>query len=293
MDEFSGRVSEAYAARTVADLEHTMRQLPALASAGEPAPVGRRRPGRRMSGELKATAQWLAFPNVVCISIWALSGRGYFWPAWVLLGTGAAAWRRHLGRGRHEEQEAPVAGAVDLPTRPQGAGSVEPGQRSFTTILYCDIVESTRQLATMGDGPWRDTLDAYDTLVASELDRWGGRKLFTRGDEWVAAFDGPARAVRCAWAIRDSARRTGLEIRSGLHAGEVEHRGEDVTGIAMHIGQRVEAAAAPGEILVSSTVRDIVAGSGLIFEDRGEHQLRGVPEAWRLYAVLADTGAPT
>lgn len=157
--------------------------------------------------------------------------------------------------------------------------------RSLATVLFTDIVSSTDHVVASGDREWARLLDQHDALVARELERYRGRKVNPTGDGVLATFDGPARAVRCAQAICSTVRPLGIEIRAGLHTGEVELRGEDVGGIAVHIGQRVSALAGPGEVLVSRTVTDLVAGSGLEFEERGEHVLRGVPGKWPIYAV--------
>ncbi len=158
--------------------------------------------------------------------------------------------------------------------------------RVLATVLFTDIVGATDRAAELGDGRWRGLLERFYALVRAELRRFRGREVDTAGDGVLATFDGPARAVRAAWAIRDAIRTLGLEVRSGLHTGEVQILGEKVTGIAVHIGARVAGMAGPGEVLVSSTVRDLVSGSGIAFEDRGPHALKGVPETWRLFAVL-------
>jgi class 3 adenylate cyclase len=158
----------------------------------------------------------------------------------------------------------------------------------LATILFTDIVRSTEQAAALGDRRWRNILEQYYTVVRRELARFRGREIDTAGDGLFAAFDGPARAIRCAWRIRDSVRAMGIELRAGLHAGECEVLGTKIGGIAVHIGARVAADAAPGEILVSNTVKDLVAGSGIGFENRGVHALRGVPGEWPLFAVTED-----
>jgi class 3 adenylate cyclase len=158
--------------------------------------------------------------------------------------------------------------------------------RVLVTVLFTDIVGSTERAAAEGDRRWRELLDAHNDAVRRELGRFRGREVDTTGDAVFAVFDGPARAIRCGSAIRDAVRSLGLEVRAGLHTGEVELAGDTVRGIAVHIGARVAAEAGPGEILVSSTVRDLVAGSGLEFDDRGEHELKGVPESKRLFAVV-------
>ena len=159
--------------------------------------------------------------------------------------------------------------------------------RVLATVLFTDIVGSTQVAAELGDRRWNDLLERHNALVRSELGRFRGRELSTAGDGFLATFDGPARAISCAVSIRDAARSLGLQIRFGLHTGELELAGSDIRGIAVHTGARVAGIAGSGEVLVSSTVRDLVAGSGLEFADRGTHELKGVPGEWRLYAVSA------
>jgi class 3 adenylate cyclase len=159
--------------------------------------------------------------------------------------------------------------------------------RMLATVLFTDIVDSTRRAADMGDSQWRALLDAHDAMVRSQLGRFRGREVKTVGDGFLATFDGPQRAIRCALAIRESVRSLGIEVRAGLHTGECEVRGEDVGGIAVHIGARVSAQATASEVLVSSTVKDLVVGSGIAFDDRGSRELKGVPGEWRLYAVAS------
>jgi len=158
-------------------------------------------------------------------------------------------------------------------------------ERVLATVLFTDIVDSTGLASRLGDSAWRELLQRHHTIVRRELARFQGRELDTAGDGFFAAFDGPARAVLAASAIRDSLRTLELEIRAGLHTGECEVSDGKIAGIAVSIGARISSLAAPGEVLVSSTVKDLVAGSGLQFEDRGEHHLKGVPEAWRLFAA--------
>ncbi|HYZ19313.1 MAG TPA: adenylate/guanylate cyclase domain-containing protein [Gaiellaceae bacterium] len=155
----------------------------------------------------------------------------------------------------------------------------------LTTVLFTDIVSSTQRAAELGDQSWRELLGKHHALVRRELARFRGQEQDTAGDGFFATFDGPARAIRAAQAIVHSVRDVGLEIRAGLHTGECELHEDKVAGIAVSLGARVAAAAGPGEVLVSSTVKDLVAGSGIEFEDRGTHALKGVPGEWRLYAV--------
>jgi class 3 adenylate cyclase len=158
--------------------------------------------------------------------------------------------------------------------------------RVLATVLFTDIVDSTRRAAEMGDRDWHALLDAHDAIVRSQLARFRGREVNTSGNGFLAMFDGPQRAIRCAMAIRDAVRALGIEVRAGLHTGECEVRGDDIGGIAVHIGARVSALAGSNDVLVSSTLRDLVIGSGLEFEDRGAHELKGVPGEWRLFAVV-------
>ena len=159
--------------------------------------------------------------------------------------------------------------------------------RVLATVLFTDIVDSTRRAAEMGDRDWHALLDAHDAVVRSQLARFRGREVNTSGDGFLAMFDGPQRAIRCAMAIRDAVQALGIKVRAGLHTGECEVRGEDIGGIGVHIGARVSAVAGANDVLVSSTLRDLVIGSGLEFEDRGAHELKGVPGEWRLFAVAS------
>jgi class 3 adenylate cyclase len=158
-------------------------------------------------------------------------------------------------------------------------------ERVLATVLFTDIVGSTERAAELGDRRWRDLLARHDELVRRQVERHRGRVVKNIGDGVLATFDGPARAIDAARTVRDAVRELGIEVRAGLHTGECEAIGDDVGGVAVHIGARVSAQAATGEVLVSSTVKDLVFGSGLEFEDRGEVELKGVPGTWRLYAV--------
>jgi class 3 adenylate cyclase len=161
-------------------------------------------------------------------------------------------------------------------------------ERLLTTIVFTDIVASTERAALLGDDRWRDLLDNHDSIVRHELQRFGGREVNTAGDGFVATFTSPSAAIVCADAIVDAVRVLDIEVRVGIHAGEVEVRGTDVAGMAVHIGARVAALAGPSEVLVSSTLRDIVTGSRHRFGDRGESSLKGVPGQWRLYALVRE-----
>jgi class 3 adenylate cyclase len=163
--------------------------------------------------------------------------------------------------------------------------------RVLTTVLFTDIADSTRQVSELGDRAWRERLDAHDTLTRAQLAVHGGLEVNTTGDGFLATFDGPARAIACAVALRDAAETLGIAVRTGIHTGEVERRGDDIAGIAVHIGARVAAAARPGEVLVSRTVIDLVAGAGLSFISRGAQTLKGVEGTWELHAVVGTADA--
>lgn len=177
-----------------------------------------------------------------------------------------------------EEIEAFITGST---------GSAQP-HRVLATLVFTDLVGSTTRAVELGDRRWRQLLDQHDTIVRAALERFDGIEVKHTGDGFLARFDGPARAIRCATEIRSGVADLGLDTRIGVHAGEVELRGDDIGGIAVHIGARVESVARSGEVLVSRTVRDLVAGSGIELVDRGRHELKGVPEEWQLFAVVAD-----
>jgi pimeloyl-ACP methyl ester carboxylesterase len=166
-----------------------------------------------------------------------------------------------------------------------GSRSGGEAERALATILFTDIVGSTEMAARLGDRRWRDLIESHDATVRRELAAHRGREVKTMGDGFLAVFDGPARAIHCATAIRDHLRQIGIGVRAGIHTGEVELMGEDVGGMAVNIGARVGALGGDGEVLVSSTVKELVVGSGIEFEDRGTHRLKGAPDEWRLYAV--------
>jgi class 3 adenylate cyclase len=209
-----------------------------------------------------------------------------------------------VGNGRYLAEHIPRARFVELPGDDHlfyagdveamlapieefltGARPVVDDDRVLATVLFTDIVGSTEHASRLGDRAWRDLLERHDAAVRQELGRFRGREIHTTGDGFFATFDGPARAVRCALAIRAAVRPLGLEIRTGLHTGECELRGDDVSGIAVHIGARVAATAKAGEVLVSGTLKDLVTGSGLRFMERGVHRLKGVEGEWPLHAA--------
>jgi class 3 adenylate cyclase len=203
----------------------------------------------------------------------------------------------HIEGARGVDFSGPIGTLGDTPTESAALAELfeehltgvrpapEP-DRVLKTVLFTDIVGSTERAVDMGDRRWRDLLDEHDHVVRRELERFRGTEVNTTGDGFLAAFDGPARAVRCAQAIVDDARNMSIEVRAGLHTGECEVRGSDLAGIAVHTGARVSALAGPSEVLVTSTVRDLVAGSGIEFTDRGRHELKGVGE-WQVLAVQA------
>jgi pimeloyl-ACP methyl ester carboxylesterase len=209
-----------------------------------------------------------------------------------------------LEHARYMAQRIPNARLVELPgedhmywVSAQGAldeiehfltGGLAPSEteRVLATVLFIDIVGSTERAAILGDQPWRKLLEAFYAKIRELLREYRGREINTAGDGFFATFDGPARGIRCAAAILEGVRSLGLEARGGLHTGECEIIGKDLAGIAVHIGARVAGLARPGEVLISQTVRDLVAGSGLSFEDRGVHALKGVPNEWRLFRPI-------
>jgi class 3 adenylate cyclase/pimeloyl-ACP methyl ester carboxylesterase len=167
-----------------------------------------------------------------------------------------------------------------------GQRGVPPSDRILATVLFTDIVGSTSAASRLGDLAWRDLLDRHNGAVRSELARWHGVEIDTTGDGFLARFDGPVRAIRCATSISQVVRQLGLEVRCGVHTGELELTGAQVVGLAVHVGARVAALAGPGDVLVSRTVKDLVAGSGIEFVSRGVHELKGVPEPWEIFAVV-------
>jgi pimeloyl-ACP methyl ester carboxylesterase len=210
----------------------------------------------------------------------------------------------HIEEGRYIAQHIPEAKFVELPGTDHllwvgdseaildeveefltGTRPATQLDRVLATVLFTDIVDSTRRLASLGDRLWRDLLDAHDTIVRQEVKRFQGKVIKNTGDGFLATFDGPARAIRCAQAIRDGVQRLGIEIRAGLHTGEVELMENNIGGIAVHIAARVSAKAGAGEVWVSRTVKDLVAGSGFQFSEQGVFSLKGVPDEWSLFSV--------
>jgi class 3 adenylate cyclase len=166
-----------------------------------------------------------------------------------------------------------------------GERPIDSSDRILATVLFLDIASSTERAATLGDTAWRNLLNSYYTIVRKELARFRGKETNTTGDAFLATFDGPARAIRCALAIALAVRQLGVEVRGGVHTGECELMGDNVGGIAVHTGARIMTQAEPGDVLVSRTVKDLVSGSGIDFQDRGLHQLKGVPGEWRLFSA--------
>ena len=178
------------------------------------------------------------------------------------------------------DANAPLAEIEEFLT---GARPSEAYERILTTVLFADVVGSTATAASIGDSQWRDHIEAFYQIARQELDRFRGVLVQTTGDGILATFDGPARAVRCAIALGSAVRTNGLEVRVGVHTGEVQLMSDKIVGLAVHIASRVMDIAEPGETLVSSTVKDITAGAGIDFEDRGKHSMKGVPDTWRLF----------
>ena len=210
-----------------------------------------------------------------------------------------------IGHGRYLAENIAGAKLIELPGRDHlpfagdtdallddieefltGTRGTPNTDRVLATILFTDIVDSTKRAASSGDRRWRELLDNHDRMAERQVHRFGGRQVKTTGDGILATFDGPARAIQCGLALCEGARQLGLDVRVGVHTGEVERRGDDVAGIGVHIAARVQAQAQPGEVWVSRTVTDLVTGSGIAFNDRGEHPLKGVPGAWQLFTVV-------
>jgi class 3 adenylate cyclase len=222
---------------------------------------------------------------VLATGLWWLAERSQgmhtvFWPGFIIL-------LLLIPLGLHAAvvfMTAPARAASD-PAPP--VPPAEAGERALATVLFTDIVGSTEHAGRVGDRRWGELLDLHDRLARELVGQFHGRLVKSTGDGILALFDRPGRGIRCATALRDRLRGAGMEIRAGLHTGEVQLRGSDVGGIGVHVAARVMAAAAPGEVLVSSTVHDLVAGSDHVLEDRGPHALRGIGGTWRLFAVRA------
>ena len=249
--------------------------------------------GDRRRRWLRLHAGVYVLVSVLFTGVWLLSERSQgistvFWPGWIMLllliplGLHAAIVYS-AGSARQRPERPP-------PDRPAGAtasGQAEEGERALATVLFTDIVGSTERARQVGDRRWGELLDTHDRLARELVGQFSGRLVKSTGDGILALFDRPGRGIRCATALRDRLRGSGVQIRAGVHTGEVQLRGDDVGGIAVHFAARVMAAAAPGEVLVSGTVRDLVAGSDYVLEDRGAHTLKGIGGEWRLFAVRA------
>jgi class 3 adenylate cyclase len=230
-------------------------------------------------------ASLFALVSVLTTGVWLLSERSQgistvFWPGFIML-------LLLIPLGLHAAvvlTAAPRASARP-PTPPVQAA--DQGERTLVTVLFTDIVGSTERARQVGDRRWGELLDLHDRLARGLVAELNGRLVKSTGDGILALFDRPGRGIRCATALRDRLRGSGVEIRAGVHTGEVQLRGDDVGGIAVHFAARVMAAAAPGEVLVSGTVHDLVAGSDYVLEDRGAHALKGIGGEWRLFAVRA------
>jgi class 3 adenylate cyclase len=232
---------------------------------------------------------WLLAPEPTFAQGVAPGSQDQFWPAWSMLvlavplglhATIVLATRPSTGR------PVPLrSGGASVP--PAARPGADQTDRTLVTVLFTDIVGSTERARQAGDRRWAELLDAHDRLSRELVARFGGRLVKSTGDGVLATFDRPGRAIRCATALRDRLRGIGVEIRAGLHTGEVQFRGDDVGGIAVHIAARVMATAAAGEVLVSRTVHDLVTGSDYVLEDRGAHSLRGMTGEWQLFAVRA------
>lgn len=304
-DEFNDRVGAAYAARTTSDLR---RLLADLQVTPPPAPVKppAAPPAERQSNRLPWAVRHFLFINGLMIAIWAASGAGYFWPIWVIIPTGAVMFLRLSGGNRHQsraehmrERHERIAERHELraerirdhrhnhrrdhgpPVQRSGGDSLP--TRVVMSVLFVDIVGSTERASALGDAGWRRVVEDYDQGVRREIKRHNGETLFTKGDEIVAGFATPAAAVETGLAIRAHANSLGLQVRAGVHAGEVDKLGNQANGIAMHIGRRVCEAAQPDQVLVSSTVRDLLSGSELRFVPAGERELKGLDGTWRLF----------
>jgi class 3 adenylate cyclase len=232
--------------------------------------------------DVRAILPHIRVPTLVMVK----PGDSDYWPAAWIADRIPGARCRELPGTHHW----PLASDAELFGELDGfLASIREEQASFdrvlATVLFTDIVDSTATAAVLGDARWRRLIDEHDRAAMAIVARYRGEYVHSTGDGLLATFDGPARAVRCAQAIVEAARPLGVEVRAGLHTGEVERAEHGVAGVGVHIGARVGAMAGPGEVWVSSTVKDLTAGAGLVFEDRGEHELKGVPDRWHLYRV--------
>ncbi|HET6910648.1 MAG TPA: DUF1707 domain-containing protein [Mycobacteriales bacterium] len=303
-DEFNERVGEAYAARTGAQLRRLVADLPSSAPAVPMPPPAPEPPPRRRSRKLHWALSRFLFINGLCTAIWAASGAGYFWPIWVIIPTGAIAFLRLSGSDRHQsradhlaQRHADKAERIRLRHEqrvdrirhrhdfgpPEQRDGDSRSRRVVMSVLFVDIVGSTQRAAALGDTAWREVIDEYERGAGRQIRHRGGETLFTKGDEIVAGFTSPAAAVEAAGEIRAHANSLGLQVRAGVHAGEVDKRGNQANGIAMHIGRRVCETAAPDQVLVSSTVRDLLSGSEIHFSSAGDHELKGLDGSWHLF----------
>ena len=293
-EEFSDRVEAALVAKTRGELDDLTGDLPDPAPVPlGPTAVSEPVPDREQRwAQVRRRVAGFVMPNAVCISIWAMTGRGAFWPEWVLFGTGIPflGWilRGEVQQRKAEEEGGDDAGRGQAPgtrARVPPAAGLEAGGRLLASVAFVDVVNSTGWALELGDRGWSELLARHMELANQELAEENGQLIFQKGDEIVAAFDGPGRAIRWARAVRQNALSLGLAVRAGVHAGEVESRAGQLSGLALHIGQRVSAAAAPGEILVTSTVEELVAGSGLPLIDGGVRELKGLERPWRVFSV--------
>jgi class 3 adenylate cyclase len=247
--------------------------------------------GDRRQRWLRLHAGIFVLIGVLTTGVWWLAERSQgmstpFWPGWVMLllliPLGLhAAFVYSAGPARQDPGQRRPRG------RPAPAGAAGQGERALATVLFTDIVGSTERAREVGDRRWAELLDTHDLVARELVAQLDGRLVKSTGDGILALFDRPGRGIRCATGLRDRLKGSGVEIRAGVHTGEVQLRGDDVGGIAVHFAARVMAAAAPGEVLVSGTVHDLVAGSDYVLEDRGAHNLKGIGGEWRLFAVRA------
>ncbi|HWE66165.1 MAG TPA: DUF1707 domain-containing protein [Acidimicrobiales bacterium] len=279
-DEYSVRLDDIYGARTDLELNDAFRGLPRAAPAA---------PGRVARRDLRSRidlAVGVGAPGALCTAIWAMTTQGYFWPEWVWLATAISVVGGYRISRRRRRPRRATRRITPPPSRtPEPVASGGHDGRAILTAVFVDIVGSTQKAAAVGDAPWREILRRFEHLVDGQLVEFGGHKLFTKGDEVVATFRSPAQAINYACALRQAVQPLDLDLRAGIHTGEVEGSQTDLSGITLHIGQRVSAIATPGQILVSSTVRDIAYGSGIAFSDCGEHELTGLTGNWHLYSV--------